>query len=91
MHGVVAVQDSDGVWQVDVEATRAKRQSLLQARLDESEDVSSWWQDQRKAVQAVDFAPEVREMYAQSLSFEKLRNEFVSFWQLDSEFAVPEE
>ncbi|MGB1883548.1 MAG: hydantoinase B/oxoprolinase family protein [Gammaproteobacteria bacterium] len=91
MHGVVAAENADGEWIVDLAATEQKRQTLRRARLDESVDVRDWWINERKTIEQVDFAPEVREMYAQSLSFDKFHNEFVSFWQLGCDFAIAEE
>ncbi len=90
MHGVVATQDSDGMWTLDSAATEAKRAELRQARLDESVSVEDWWKAERKHVEQGDFAGEVREMYTQSLSFEKFRGEFTRFWQLPSDFALDE-
>ena len=88
---VSAAENADGEWIVDLAATEQKRQALKQARLDESVDVRDWWINERKTIEQVDFAPEVREMYAQSLSFDKFHNEFVSFWQLGDDFAIAEE
>ena len=48
--------------------------------------VEDWWKGERDKVQKVDFNPEVKEMYEQSLSFEKFRNEFCSFWQVDESY-----
>jgi len=88
MNGVVAVQDDDGVWQLDGSATIEKRAALRQARLDESRDAESWWHEERAQVVTRDFSPEVREMYAQSLSFEKFNLEFRGFWQLESGYTL---
>ena len=41
-------------------------------------------------MQAKDFAPEVGEMYAQSLSFDKFNKEFRGFWDLGGEFELLE-
>jgi len=90
MHGVVAVQRADGSWQLDAEATAAKRVQLRAARLDESLPVEDWWRAERDRVLARDFLPEVGEMYAQSLSFAKFRREFTGFWQLPADFTVAE-
>ena len=91
MHGVVAAQDSNGNWQLDVEATRAKRAQLRQARLAESVDVAQWWVVERTKVLAKDMVPEVHEMYAQSLSFPKFDGEFRRFWQVPADFVFNRE
>jgi hypothetical protein len=47
--------------------------------------VEQWWRHERQRVLARDFAPEVNEMYEQSLSFAKFRREFDGFWQVPAE------
>lgn len=91
MHGVIATQDADGIWVLDAAATTARREALRAARLAESVPVADWWQDERPRVVAQDFVPEVREMYAQSLTFDKFQREFAGFWQLPGDFAFAEE
>jgi hypothetical protein len=86
MFGVVATQSADGSWQLDAAATDAKRRELRAARLAESQDPADWWATERKQVLAQDFVPEVREMYAQSLSFAKFDREFRDFWQVPESF-----
>ncbi|MBI4694955.1 MAG: hydantoinase B/oxoprolinase family protein [Gammaproteobacteria bacterium] len=86
MFGVVATQAADGSWQLDAAATAAQRKALRAARLAESQDPAEWWATERKQVLAQDFVPEVREMYAQSLSFAKFDREFRDFWQVPEAF-----
>ncbi|MEQ8497213.1 MAG: hydantoinase, partial [Gammaproteobacteria bacterium] len=83
MHGIVAHQGADGSWTLDADATAARRAELREARLEESMPVENWWFAERERVLAQDFEPEVREMYAQSLAFDKFRREFSGFWQVD--------
>lgn len=90
MHGVVAHRHDDGHWELDEDATRAKRALLREARLEESMPVENWWLAERARVERRDFAPEVNEMYAQSLSFAKFRTEFTRFWQLPGDFSFGE-
>jgi|TARA_B110000196_G_scaffold252290_1_gene221846 hypothetical protein len=90
MHGVVATQDESGSWSLDVAATEINRTALRQARLDESVDVKDWWEEEREIVKNAAFFPEVGLMYNESLSFDKFRNEFTSFWNLPREFNVLE-
>lgn len=91
MHGVVASQREDGSWVLDADATAAKRALLREARLDESMPVENWWLAERERVVAGDFFPEVREMFAQSMSFDKFRREFTGFWQVPADFELGEE
>ena len=91
MHGVIAVQDDAGVWTLDETASDAKRAALRRARLAESVDVERWWKTERAQVKAQDFIPEVSEMYQQSLSFDKFKNEYHGFWQLPADFSFGEE
>ena len=90
MNGVIARQDENGVWQADLAATREKRAALRRARLDEAETVESWWHSERRRITAKSFTPEVREMYAQSMSFEKFKLEFAGFWQVESGYTLDE-
>jgi N-methylhydantoinase B/acetone carboxylase alpha subunit len=91
MHGVVAHRDADGAWRLDAEGTARWRAELRQARLAESVDVEDWWRSERERVEARDFLPEVHEMYAQSLAFDKFRREFTGFWQLPADFGFDED
>jgi hypothetical protein len=70
---------------LDSAATARKRAELRAARLAESVPVSEWWQRERARVVARDFAPEVNEMYEQSISFAKFHGEFTRFWQLPAD------
>lgn len=91
MHGVVAVQDASGIWQLDAAATTAKRAGLRRQRLAESMPAEAWWHAERTKVLSKDMFPEVHEMYAQSLSFAKFDGEFRRFWQVPTNFAFERE
>ena len=43
-------------------------------------------EEERTKVQKVEFNAEVKEMYEQSLSFDKFRLEFCSFWQVQEDY-----
>ena len=55
---------------------------LRQQRLSESQTVEEWWKIERQMIQKTNFNEEVKEMYQQSLSFDKFRDEFCSFGKL---------
>jgi len=90
MHGVVATRDADGSWRLDEAGTVARRAALRRARLAESVPVEDWWRAERRRVESRDFEAEVCEMYDQSLSFAKFRDEFTGFWQLPADFGTTE-
>jgi N-methylhydantoinase B/acetone carboxylase alpha subunit len=90
MHGVIAEQASNGSWTLDQASTDAKRVDLRKKRLSESSDLKDWWVEERDIVQNAAFFPEVGLMYNESLSFDKFRKEFTSFWNLPLEFNVLE-
>ena len=90
MHGVVAIQDENNVWSVDIKKTEDTRKELRKARLQESTSVEEWWKSERDKVEKIDFNPEVKEMYEQSLSFKKFRDEFCNFWQVDADYLSTE-
>ena len=86
MHGVIAKQNEHGRWELDNKATLKKRSDLRQRRLSESQPVEEWWKTERQLVQKANFNEEVKEMYQQSLSFDKFRDEFCSFWQVSDDY-----
>ena len=90
MHGVVAEKNELGTWELDEKATMKKRADLRQLRLNESQPVAEWWKTERQMVQKTGFNEEVKEMYQQSLSFDKFRDEFCSFWQLNEDYMSEE-
>ena len=91
MHCVVASQDGNGQWHLDTQARLDKRAALRSGRLAESTPAEQWWREERRQVEARNFVPEVTEMYGQSLSFAKFRDEFTRFWQLPADFSCGEE
>ena len=82
MHGVVARQNGQGTWELDKEATLKKRVELRQQRLSECKQWKSGGKIERQMIQDTNFNEEVKEMYQQSLSFDKFRDEFRSFGKL---------
>ena len=88
---MIAQQNEAGEWILDIAATEDKRETLRQARLDESITAEQWWQEERPAVEQQGFSAEVKEMYGQSLSFAKFDKEFRGFWQLPDDYHVAEE
>ena len=90
MNGVIALQNDTGEWQLDTDATTAKRRTLREARLSESQNVEDWWHSERRTIIDKAFTPEVQEMYAQSMSFEKFNLEFCGFWQLEPGYTLDE-
>ena len=90
MNGVIAMQNDTGEWQLDTDATTAKRRALREARLSESQNVEDWWHSERRTIIDKAFTPEVQEMYAQSMSFEKFNLEFCGFWQLEPGYTLDE-
>ena len=86
---ILAIVEAE--WRQSGDVSRSiGRVQRRQQRLDESQPVKDWWRAEREQVETVDFEPEVREMYAQSLSFDKFRREYVSFWQLDDDYKLAE-
>lgn len=91
LYGVVARRDEQGVWRLDEAGTEALRREMRAARLRDSQPVEAWWREERARVLERDFAPEVQQMYYESLSFAKFDREFRGFWQLPDAFAFEEQ
>lgn len=91
LHGVVAAQNKEGEWQLDESSTLALREEMRNKRRQESVSVSDWWSNEREKVLKKDFVPEVNQMYAESLSFDKFDREFRDFWQVPEDLVFENE
>ncbi len=82
-YGVIAKRDTEGVWQLDVEATQVKRAEIRQLRLQRSVPVEDWIAAQRGNVERCDFIEPVRRMYRESLRLStRWAANYRSFWGL---------
>ncbi len=86
VYGVVVESDSDGC-RVDREATIARRERIQRDRRTHAVPVRQWVEQDRERVLAQDFAPEVQEMYRDSMANSaRFTQEFREFWNLPSDF-----
>lgn len=91
VHGVV-VNEQENSCEVDGDGTRAKRQQLRDERLANAVPVGTWVEQERDRVADGRFAPEVREMYRDSMALsERFAEEFREFWNLRADFAFESE
>jgi acetone carboxylase alpha subunit len=87
--GIVLAEDGHGGdLVVDEPATRAAREDLRERRRRRGMPVSTWIERERARVEAKDFAPEVRRMYASAIRLSpRFADEFRAFWGLENSFA----
>lgn len=74
--------------EVDEEATRSRREGIVRSRRENSVPVSEWIKQQSQRIRRKDLAPEVAEMYRDSMSLSRrFAAEFREFWQLPDDFS----
>lgn len=82
--GIVLGEDEEGYPVADLAATDARRKEMRAERLARAAPVSDWMAQEKARVEAADFAPEVRKMYASAMKLsEKFTREFSEFWGVD--------
>jgi acetone carboxylase alpha subunit len=90
VYGVV-VDEMSGTPVVDAEATSARRKEIRAERKAKSVPVSEWISASRDRIAEQDLAPEVKEMYRDSMSLsDRFAQEFREFWSLPEEFMFAE-
>lgn len=76
---------------VDEAGTQARREQLHQERRHRAVPVREWMTTQRERIVRRDLAPEVAEMYRDSMQLsERFAHEFRTFWSLDDDFEFAE-
>lgn len=86
IYGVV-VQGNDSSCHVDENATNARRQRIREERSTHAVPVGEWMRSQRERLVNQELAPEVREMYRDSMNLsEQFAAEMRSFWGLPEDF-----
>jgi N-methylhydantoinase B/acetone carboxylase alpha subunit len=87
IYGVVLARAADGSVQADEKATEAQREAMRKARLDRSVFAKDYIASQREQVQAKDFIPPVRAMYASSMKLSsRWARQYRTFWGLSEDF-----
>jgi N-methylhydantoinase B/oxoprolinase/acetone carboxylase alpha subunit len=87
IYGVVAVQQADGSWQVDLKKTEERRKAKRQERLKQAIPVSEFLEKERERVLNRNFINPVQEMYQSSMDLSpEWRNKFLTFWRLPEDF-----
>ncbi|WP_035769650.1 hydantoinase B/oxoprolinase family protein [Arthrobacter castelli] len=88
VYGVV-VESNDNTSTVNAEATQSRRRNIHDERLANALPVSEWIEQTRSRVADGDFAPEVREMYRDSMELSpRFAGEFRNFWSLPSDYEI---
>jgi acetone carboxylase, alpha subunit len=89
VYGVVVIQDESQTWSVDESATQRRRSEILNARRTQAVPVRDWIAAERQRVVSNDFAPEVAEMYRDSMNLSaRFAAEFREFWDLPDDFTL---
>ncbi|HLS32435.1 MAG TPA: acetone carboxylase subunit alpha, partial [Brevibacterium sp.] len=90
VYGVV-VDRTTGDTVVDAEATQTRRDEIREERRTKSVPVSEWIASSRPRIAQQELAPEVREMYRDSMALsERFAGEFREFWSLPDDFVFAE-
>lgn len=89
IYGAV-VNEADGKYRVDPQATERQRRAHRQKRKAEAIPVTDWMQSQRKRLQEGRLSKPVRDMYRSSMELSATwAAEFKSFWGLDDDYEMP--
>ncbi len=88
VHGVIARQDGEGGWIIDVQATEKKREGIREARRRRGVPFRDWWQQERKQVAAgANMDEAVRRMWNSSMKLSPgYAAELRAFWNLPVDF-----
>ncbi|MQA04946.1 MAG: 5-oxoprolinase [Streptosporangiales bacterium] len=86
-YGVV-VRSATNSCEVDAAATQARRQRIRDDRVGGAVPVRDWIAGEQQRVRGGQFAPEVREMYRDSMALSpRFATEFRAFWDLPEDFS----
>jgi N-methylhydantoinase B/acetone carboxylase alpha subunit len=88
-YGVIAHQDSEGNWTLDVPATTERRAQMRKERLERSVPVEDWLKEQRQKVEQKDFIAPVSQMYSESIALSSSwAEQFRTFWNLPEDWTI---
>jgi len=88
-YGVIATKEADGKWQLDAEATVARRRAIREQRLARSTPVEEWLEKQRPIVEKADYIEPVRRMYRESLALSRHWGiRYRKFWNLPEDWTI---
>lgn len=83
----IALNDEEGEWKVDAEATSQRRDAVRKTRLGKAVPVRRWLEHERERVAHRDVVDEVRSMYRDSMRMSpRFAKEFREFWSLAEDF-----
>lgn len=97
VYGAVFTEDSDGVFTVDENKTKARRAEIRKERLARSLPTREWMKEERERIISQHASVQVRHMFATSFALSpKFTKDFKEFWDLpedwqllESELGVP--
>src|SRR5699024_1296871 len=89
-HAVVLDYDEDkNKCHVDMDATKKRREEVRRSRLSNAIPVEEWINSERERVLEKDFAPEIKNMYKDTMSLsDQFDKEFKEFWNLPKDFTM---
>jgi acetone carboxylase, alpha subunit len=91
VYGVVIAQDSNQVWEVDVEKTAVRRKQVRKERIARAVPTREWMKEERARILTKHASIQVRHMFATSFDLsDKFKNEFKAFWDLPDAWELPE-
>lgn len=92
VYGAIARQDEHGLWHVDREQTRVRREEIRGERLSKARPVREWMKEEREKILQKEASVQVKHMFATSFDLsEKFLAEFKSFWDLPEDWGLSED
>lgn len=87
VYGAVIAQDAKGVWRVDEDRTKVRREGIRKERLARSVPTREWMKEERERILTKHASLQVRHMFATSFGLsEKFKQEFKKFWNLPEDW-----
>ncbi|MFA4916188.1 MAG: hydantoinase B/oxoprolinase family protein [Syntrophales bacterium] len=82
------VVTSDGIYEIEPEATAKARQEILKEREKNSVSAIEWWKEEREKILKKEVGDEeVHVLFEQAIANEKWGNYFREFWGLDKDYS----
>ena len=92
IYGVVATMGADGYWNVDEEATKAKRAAIRKARIATAKPTREWMKTEREKILRKEAGTQVQQMFAASFKLgPRFEEQFRVFWDLPTDWSLHEE
>ncbi|HHW37276.1 MAG TPA: acetone carboxylase subunit alpha [Bacillales bacterium] len=87
-----AFTEENGVYTVDIRATKERRKQIRKERLERSDPTKEWMESEKVTIMNKEASLQVKHMYAESFALsEKFTNDFKDFWNMPKDWMVYED